>query len=148
MAAKSGTPKKNLMFLSGRAHPELAEEVAKHLNVSITPQSAYDFANSETYVRFSESVRGMDLFLLQSHTMPVNQWIMEQLLMIDSLKRASARSITVVREDVPAGALAVSAGSQRTIEGWVARKRPGTPAAEAAARAADPALDVHGGTAR
>jgi bifunctional UDP-N-acetylglucosamine pyrophosphorylase/glucosamine-1-phosphate N-acetyltransferase len=55
---------------------------------------------------------------------------------------------TVVREDVPPGALAVSAGSQRTIEGWVARKRPGTPAAEAAARAADPAIDVHGGTAR
>ena len=55
---------------------------------------------------------------------------------------------TVVRDDVPPGALAVSAGSQRTIEGWVARKRPGTPAAEAAARAADPAIDVHGGTAR
>ncbi|MHA6620281.1 bifunctional UDP-N-acetylglucosamine diphosphorylase/glucosamine-1-phosphate N-acetyltransferase GlmU [Pseudonocardia sp. DLS-67] len=54
----------------------------------------------------------------------------------------------VVREDVPPGALAVSAGSQRTIEGWVARKRPGTPAAEAAAHAADPAIDVHGGTAR
>ncbi|OZM83883.1 bifunctional UDP-N-acetylglucosamine diphosphorylase/glucosamine-1-phosphate N-acetyltransferase GlmU [Pseudonocardia sp. MH-G8] len=54
----------------------------------------------------------------------------------------------VLREDVPPGALAVSAGSQRTIEGWVARKRPGTPAAEAAARAADPAIDVHGGTAR
>jgi bifunctional UDP-N-acetylglucosamine pyrophosphorylase / glucosamine-1-phosphate N-acetyltransferase len=55
---------------------------------------------------------------------------------------------TVVREDVPPGALAVSAGSQRTIEGWVARKRPGTPAAEAAANATDPAIDVHGGTAR
>jgi bifunctional UDP-N-acetylglucosamine pyrophosphorylase / glucosamine-1-phosphate N-acetyltransferase len=55
---------------------------------------------------------------------------------------------TVVRDDVPPGALAVSAGSQRTIEGWVARKRPGTPAAEAAARAADPAIDLHGGTAR
>jgi bifunctional UDP-N-acetylglucosamine pyrophosphorylase/glucosamine-1-phosphate N-acetyltransferase len=54
----------------------------------------------------------------------------------------------VIREDVPPGALAVSAGSQRTIEGWVARKRPDTPAAEAAARAADPAIDVHGGTAR
>ena len=54
----------------------------------------------------------------------------------------------VVREDVPPGALAVSAGSQRTIDGWVARKRPGTPAAEAAARATDPAIDVHGGTAR
>jgi bifunctional UDP-N-acetylglucosamine pyrophosphorylase / glucosamine-1-phosphate N-acetyltransferase len=55
---------------------------------------------------------------------------------------------TVLREDVPPGALAVSAGSQRTIEGWVARKRPGTPAAEAAARASEPADNVHGGTAR
>jgi bifunctional UDP-N-acetylglucosamine pyrophosphorylase/glucosamine-1-phosphate N-acetyltransferase len=55
---------------------------------------------------------------------------------------------TVLREDVPPGALAVSAGSQRTIEGWVARKRPDTPAAEAAARATEPADNVHGGTAR
>jgi bifunctional UDP-N-acetylglucosamine pyrophosphorylase / glucosamine-1-phosphate N-acetyltransferase len=55
---------------------------------------------------------------------------------------------TVLREDVPPGALAVSAGSQRTIEGWVARKRPGTPAAEAATRATEPADNVHGGTAR
>jgi len=52
MNAKSGTPQKTLMFFSGRAHPELAEEVAKHLNVSITPQSAYDFANGETFVGF------------------------------------------------------------------------------------------------
>lgn len=55
---------------------------------------------------------------------------------------------TVVREDVPPGALAVSAGSQRTIDGWVASKRPGTPAAEAAASAADPAHNGHGGTSR
>ena len=55
---------------------------------------------------------------------------------------------TVVREDVPPGALAVSAGSQRTIEGWVARKRPGTPSAEAAARAVDAVDNVHGGTPR
>jgi bifunctional UDP-N-acetylglucosamine pyrophosphorylase/glucosamine-1-phosphate N-acetyltransferase len=55
---------------------------------------------------------------------------------------------TVLREDVPPGALAVSAGSQRTIEGWVARKRPDTPAAEAAARATESADNVHGGTAR
>jgi bifunctional UDP-N-acetylglucosamine pyrophosphorylase/glucosamine-1-phosphate N-acetyltransferase len=55
---------------------------------------------------------------------------------------------TVVREDVPPGALAVSAGSQRTIEGWVEKNRPDTPAAEAAARAADPANNGHGGTPR
>jgi ribose-phosphate pyrophosphokinase len=96
MSAKSGTPKKNLMFLSGRAHPELAEEVAKHLNVSITPQSAYDFANGEIFVRFEESVRGSDAFVIQSHTAPINQWMMEHLIMVDALKRASAKRITVV----------------------------------------------------
>jgi ribose-phosphate pyrophosphokinase len=101
MSAKSGTPKKNLMFLSGRAHPELAEEVAKHLNVSITPQSAYDFANGEIFVRFEESVRGSDAFVIQSHTAPINQWIMEQLIMVDALKRASAKRITAIMPFYP-----------------------------------------------
>jgi ribose-phosphate pyrophosphokinase len=96
MNAKSGTPKKNLMLFSGRAHPELAEEVAKHLNVSITPQSAYDFANGEIFVRFEESVRGCDAFVIQSHCEPINQWVMEQLIMVDALKRASAKRITVI----------------------------------------------------
>lgn len=85
-----------LVLAAGRAHPDLAENVAKELGIDLLGVSAYDFANSETYVRFSESVRGMDLFLLQSHTMPVNQWIMEQLLMVDAAKRASAHSVTVV----------------------------------------------------
>src|SRR5438874_4634901 len=101
MSAKSGTPKKNLMFLSGRAHPELAEEVAKHLGVGITPQSAYDFANGEIFVRFNESVRGTDAFVIQSHTTPINQWVMEQLLMVDALKRASAKRITVIMPFYP-----------------------------------------------
>src|SRR5882672_9254794 len=101
MAAKSGTPKKNLMFLSGRAHPELAEEVAKHLNVSIVPQSAYDFANGEIFVRFEESVRGSDAFVIQSHCAPINQWVMEQLIMVDALKRASAKRITVIMPFYP-----------------------------------------------
>ncbi len=60
------------------------------------PTTAYDFANGEIYVRFGESVRGADAFVLQSHTSPINQWIMEQLLMVDALKRASAKTITVV----------------------------------------------------
>lgn len=85
-----------LVLAAGRAHPELAKNVAKELGIDLLGVSAYDFANSETYVRFSESVRGMDLFLLQSHTTPVNQWIMEQLLMVDAAKRASAHSVTVV----------------------------------------------------
>jgi ribose-phosphate pyrophosphokinase len=92
----STTPKKNLMLFSGRAHPELAEQVAKHLDVTITPQSAYSFANGEIFVRFEESVRGCDAFVLQSHSAPINDQIMEQLIMVDALKRASAKRITVV----------------------------------------------------
>ncbi len=96
MSAMSATPKKNLMLFSGRAHPELAEQVAKHLDVTITPQSAYSFANGEIFVRFEESVRGCDAFVLQSHSAPINDQIMEQLIMVDALKRASAKRITVV----------------------------------------------------
>src|SRR5690349_7557323 len=84
------------MLFSGRAHPELAEEVAHQLGVGLVPTKAFDFANGENYVRFQESARGADCFLIQSHTAPINKWIMEQLIMIDALKRASARSITVI----------------------------------------------------
>jgi ribose-phosphate pyrophosphokinase len=90
------TTEKNLMVFSGRAHPELAEEVAEQLGAGLVPTSAYDFANSEIYVRFEESVRGSDAFVIQSHTAPVNEWIMEHLIMVDALKRASAKRITVV----------------------------------------------------
>jgi ribose-phosphate pyrophosphokinase len=92
----SAIPKKNLMLFSGRAHPELAEQVAKELDVTITPQSAYSFANGEIFVRFEESVRGCDAFVLQAHSAPINDAIMEQLIMVDALKRASAKRITVV----------------------------------------------------
>ncbi|HSE55906.1 MAG: ribose-phosphate diphosphokinase [Nocardioidaceae bacterium] len=90
------TTEKNLMVFSGRAHPELAEEVAEQLGTGLVPTSAYNFANSEIYVRFEESVRGCDAFVIQSHTAPVNEWIMEHLIMVDALKRASAKRITVV----------------------------------------------------
>ncbi|SDG17392.1 ribose-phosphate pyrophosphokinase [Pseudonocardia oroxyli] len=96
MSAMSGQPKKNLMFFAGRTHPELAEQVAKHLDVTVTPQSAYSFANGEIFVRFEESVRGCDAFVLQAHSAPINDAIMEQLIMVDALKRASAKRITVV----------------------------------------------------
>lgn len=92
----SSDGEKRLVLMSGRAHPELAEDVSRALGVELLPTTAYDFANGEIYVRFSESVRGTDAFVLQSHTAPINQWIMEQLLMVDALKRASAKTITVV----------------------------------------------------
>ncbi len=96
MSSMTTTPKKNLMLFSGRAHPELADQVAKALDVTITPQSAYSFANGEIFVRFEESVRGCDAFVLQSHSAPINDQIMEQLIMVDALKRASAKRISVV----------------------------------------------------
>jgi len=92
---------KRLAILSGRAHPQLAADVAAALGTDIIPTTAYDFANGETFVRFEESVRGVDAFVIQSHPYPINQWIMEQLLMVDALKRASAKRITVVAPFFP-----------------------------------------------
>ena len=88
--------RKNLMLFSGRAHPELADQVAKELDVEVTAQTARDFANGEIFVRFDESVRGCDAFVLQSHPAPLNKWLMEQLIMIDALKRGSAKRITAI----------------------------------------------------
>ena len=87
---------KRLRLFTGRGYPELAQEVADQLGIPLTPTSAYDFANGEIFVRFEESVRGCDAFVIQSHTTPVNKQIMEQLIMVDALKRASAKRITVV----------------------------------------------------
>lgn len=101
MSSMSATPKKKLMLFAGRAHPDLAAEVAAQLGVTITPQSARDFANGEIFVRFEESVRGCDAFVLQSHCAPINTWIMEQLIMVDALKRASAKRITVIMPFYP-----------------------------------------------
>ncbi|MDQ1668888.1 MAG: ribose-phosphate pyrophosphokinae [Actinomycetota bacterium] len=90
------TGEKKLMLFSGRAHPELAESVSEHLGIELTPTTAYDFANGEIYIRYKESVRGCDAFVIQSCTSPINTWVMETLIMVDALKRASAKRITVV----------------------------------------------------
>jgi ribose-phosphate pyrophosphokinase len=95
------TGQKNLMLFSGRAFPELADEIAQHLGIEPTPTELRDFANGEIYVRFEESVRGCDAFVIESHAAPINQWIMEQLVMVDALKRASAKRITVVAPFYP-----------------------------------------------
>ena len=87
---------KRMVLLAGRSHPELAEEVASDLGIPLSRTVAYDFANGEIFVRFQESVRGCDAFIMQSHTEPINKWIMEQLIMVDALKRASAKRITVI----------------------------------------------------
>ena len=92
---------KRLVLVSGRAHPALAKEVADELGIDLLPVTAYDFANSEIYVRFEESVRGADVFILQSHAYPINTWLMEQLIMVDAAKRASAKRITAVAPYYP-----------------------------------------------
>src|SRR5438105_12912542 len=84
------------MLFSGRAYPELANEIASEIGIEPSPTQVFDFANGEIYVRFEESARGSDAFVIQSHTAPINKWIMEQLIMIDALKRASAKRITVI----------------------------------------------------
>jgi ribose-phosphate pyrophosphokinase len=90
------TGEKTLMLFSGRAHPELAEEIARELNVGVSPTDIRDFADGEIYARFNESVRGCDAFVVESMTAPVNQWVMETLVMVDALKRGSAKRTTVV----------------------------------------------------
>ena len=92
---------KQLMLFTGRAHPDLAHQVAELLKVEIVPTRAISYANSEIYVRFEESVRGCDAFVIQSHAAPVDEWTMEQLIMVDALKRASAKRITVVAPFYP-----------------------------------------------
>src|SRR5690242_19963001 len=101
MSAIRQANSKSLMLFSGRAYPELAEEIGGHLGVTPTPTASYEFANGELFVRFEESVRGCDAFVVQSHTAPINTWLMEQLIMVDALKRASAKRITVVAPFYP-----------------------------------------------
>ena len=96
MSSLSVANSKSLMLFSGRGYPELANEVGEHLGVTVTPQDAYEFANGEIFVRYKESVRGSDAFVIQSCGAGINTWVMETLIMIDALKRASAKRITVV----------------------------------------------------
>jgi ribose-phosphate pyrophosphokinase len=88
--------KRRLEFVSGRAHPELASAIARHLEVPLSEPNLREFANGEVHCRFDNSLRGADVFILQTHCGPVNDTVMEQLIMIDAAKRASAKQITAV----------------------------------------------------
>ena len=89
-------PKKRLQLFAGRSNPGLAEEVAAHLGLVLGNPNLVDFADGEIRSTLGESVRGSDVFILQTHCQPVNDNIMEQLIMIDAAKRASAKRITAV----------------------------------------------------
>jgi len=97
------TGEKRLVIVSGRAHPQLALDIAEELDSELVPTEARTFANGEIYARYGDSIRGADVFVIQSHTAPINEWIMEQLIMIDAAKRASAKRITVVAPFYPYG---------------------------------------------
>jgi len=88
--------KKHLMLFAGTSHPELSSEIAEELGIPISPCEIRRFASSEVYVRPEDSVRGADVFIIQTSTPPVNESIMELLLMVDAMKRASAKRVTAV----------------------------------------------------
>jgi ribose-phosphate pyrophosphokinase len=96
MASIVAENRKSMMLFSGRAYPALTEEIGESLGVAPTPTELYDFPNGEIFVRYRESVRGCDAFVVQSVIDPVNHRVMEMLLMIDALKRGSAKRITAV----------------------------------------------------
>jgi ribose-phosphate pyrophosphokinase len=101
VAEITASGKKRLVIVTGRAHPQLAIDVASALETELVHTDARTFANGEIYARYDESVRGCDAFVIQSHTYPINEWLMEQLIMVDALKRASAKRITVVAPFYP-----------------------------------------------
>ncbi len=88
--------KRRLVIVTGRCHPTLAKDIADQLGVGLTEANLREFANGEIHCRFDESIRGAHVFIVQTHSSPVNDAVMEQLIMIDAAKRASARSITAV----------------------------------------------------
>lgn len=92
---------KHLVLVSGRAHPQLAADIATELGTELVETELRTFANGEIYARYGESVRGADVFVIQSHGDPINEWLMEQIIMVDALKRASAKRITVVAPCYP-----------------------------------------------
>ena len=87
---------KRMMLFSGSSTPQLAAKVAEYLNIEVGKIERKKFRNGEIYVRFNESVRGADVFLMQTCSPPINDNIMELLIMLDALKRASAGMINVV----------------------------------------------------
>jgi ribose-phosphate pyrophosphokinase len=89
-------PRRRLELVSGRSHPALAREIAENLGVELSEGNLREFANGEVHCRYDASLRGSDVFIVQTHCGPVNDTLMEQLIMIDAAKRASAKRITAV----------------------------------------------------
>src|SRR5438046_6406580 len=89
-------PSKRLMLFSGRSHPELAQRIAQKLGIQVGDVALRTFADGNTYCRYEESIRGADLFIVQTSSPSVDKHLMELLIMIDAAKLASAKRITAV----------------------------------------------------
>jgi ribose-phosphate pyrophosphokinase len=87
---------RKIQLIAGRSHPELAEEVSRRLKIPLTPVEDKYFANGEIYVRIKEKVRGNDIYLIQSMSANINDQLMETLIMVDALRRASAGRINLI----------------------------------------------------
>ena len=85
-----------LKVFGGRAHPAMTQEICAYLNLPVGEVTAFDFSDGETFVQIEENVRGADVFLIQPTCPPVNQNLVELLILIDAFRRASARRITAV----------------------------------------------------
>jgi len=93
---RSITPTHDIKLFAGRSNPKLAQEIADYLGTSVGPMVVKNFADGEIYVQVKESVRGDDVFIIQPLCNPVNENLMELLIIIDAFKRASAKTITAV----------------------------------------------------
>jgi ribose-phosphate pyrophosphokinase len=88
--------RKRLVLAAGRSNPALAQEIAEHLGIELAEVEFTDFPSGEIKVRYGANIRGADVFILQTHVLPINDYIIEQLIMIDAAKRASAKRISAV----------------------------------------------------
>ena len=86
--------RKKLMIFTGRSYPDLGRKIAGHLEIGLGRVDLTEFSNGELYVRYEESVRGADVYVIQTCSEPINDHIMELLLTIDALNRASAKRIS------------------------------------------------------
>jgi ribose-phosphate pyrophosphokinase len=92
---------KRLMVFAGRSHPELAADIAKHIGVDLGEVELSTFPNGETYCRYDESIRGADVFVVQTGCKPIDRNVIELLFMIQAAKLASAKRITAVVPNFP-----------------------------------------------
>ncbi len=92
---------RKLLLFGGSSHPKLAKDVADRLGIELAPVQVKHFANGESYIRYGESLRGMDVFLIQSPYITINDHLMETLLMINAAKLSSARTINVIFPSFP-----------------------------------------------